>query len=135
MRIASSYLRRRARIEIIPLIDIIFFLLATFMMVSLAMVKNKAMPINLPSAKMASPVAKEEIITLTVTRDGLCYWDKEKVEFHDLSKKLNELKNSLEDPKIMVSADEQVFFGQAVAILDEIRKAGITKIAIQTKDE
>ena len=54
MKITSPVSRKKARIEIIPLIDIMFFLLATFVMVSMSMVKNQGIAVNLPKASTSA---------------------------------------------------------------------------------
>jgi biopolymer transport protein ExbD len=68
--------QKRARIEIIPLIDIMFFLLATFVMVSLSMVKNQGIPVRLPSAATGQPQERKDAATITVSATGQLYLDK-----------------------------------------------------------
>lgn len=135
MRLRQGIAKRRARIEIIPLIDIIFFLLATFVMVSLSMVKNQGVNVRLPKA--VSGVAQEKdralTATLTIKEGGELYFNKEKVEKNDLRAKLLEYKNSQDDPKVYVNGDELAYFGDIVGLLDQVRQAGIEKISIQTK--
>jgi len=133
MKIPSPRANKRARIEIIPLIDIIFFLLATFMMVSLSMVKNSGIPVNLPVATTAAPQERKEYVVITVTEKGDVYFNKDKVELADVEIKLAELKRNDPDPKIFINGDDKAGFGQAVAVLDKVRESGISKIAIQTQ--
>ena len=133
MKIPISFQRKRARIEIIPLIDIIFFLLATFMMVSLSMVRNQGIAINFPTAKTGTPQEKEIPITITITEEGDFYWNKTRVHWDELQNRLEQLKVSHPDAKLMINGDENVYFGQAVSLLDEIRLKGIHKVSIQTK--
>ncbi|HLD69703.1 MAG TPA: biopolymer transporter ExbD [Candidatus Omnitrophota bacterium] len=133
MKIPISFQRKRARIEIIPLIDIIFFLLATFMMVSLSMVRNQGIAINFPTAKTGTPQEKEIPITITITEEGDFYWNKTRVRWGELQNRLEQLKVSHPDAKLMINGDENVYFGRAVSLLDEIRLKGIHKVSIQTK--
>ena len=79
MNIASPLPHKEARIEIIPLIDIMFFLLASFMMVSLSQVVMKGMPVQLPTGKSGKVQSKKDYLALSVDRDGYYYWDKKKV--------------------------------------------------------
>lgn len=132
MRILLPYSRRRARIEIIPLIDIVFFLLATFVMVSLSMIKNQAISVNLPQAVTSAPQARKDSIALSVTEDGLIYLDKKRVTFRELPARLREFKSKQPDLKIFIHGDEKASFGTAIEVLDEVRRQGITKVAIQT---
>ncbi len=133
MRVALPIGKRKARIEIIPLIDIVFFLLATFVMVSLSMVKHQGIPVNLPRASTAV-IEKEKAFTLlTVSADDELYFDKEKIALSDLPQYLGRLKQSNPDPKILIHGDSKALFESAVQVLDEVRKAGIQKVSIQTK--
>lgn len=133
MTIPSPRARKRARIEIIPLIDVIFFLLATFMMVSLSMVKNKGLKVNLPVASASAPQDHKQDTTITVTQDGSLYFDKEPLTLEQLPARLQQLKLQQADPKVFINGDEKAFFGAAVGVLDELRKAGIAKVAIETR--
>ena len=133
MNIPSPRARKRARIEIIPLIDVIFFLLATFMMVSLSMVKNSGIKVNLPAAATSVPQVHNDRTTISVTKDGDLYFNKEQMPLDQLPARLQQLKSEQPDPKVFINGDEKAFFGAAVEVLDDLRKAGITKVAIDTK--
>ena len=76
MKIPAAYQRKRARIEIIPLIDIMFFLLATFVVVSLSMIRNEGITVRLPSAKSATQVERSASITVSISEAGEIYLDK-----------------------------------------------------------
>jgi biopolymer transport protein ExbD len=131
--IPSPSTRKRARIEIIPLIDIIFFLLATFVIVSLSMVKNKGIPVNLPGASTAQPQDRKDFASITLTEKGETYFNKELVTPADLDRRLQDLLAQNPDPKVFINGDAKAEFGAAVAALDLARRLGITKIAIETK--
>jgi biopolymer transport protein ExbD len=133
MNIPSIRSRKRARIEIIPLIDVIFFLLATFMMVSISMVKNNAIKVNLPAAATSAPQEHNDRTTISVTKNGDLYFNKEQMQLDQLPARLQQLKSEQPDPKVFINGDEKAFFGAAVEVLDDLRKVGITKVAIDTK--
>ena len=133
MKIPQVYQRKRARIEIVPLIDIIFFLLATFVMVSLSMVKNQGITINLPVASTSQPIDREVARTVTVTQSGDVFLDKERMSIEELSSRLKQLKSQNKDVTILINGDDAADFGIVVNILDEVRGLGITKVSIQTK--
>jgi biopolymer transport protein ExbD len=133
MTIPSPRARKRARIEIIPLIDVIFFLLATFMMVSLSMVKNKGISVNLPAASTSAPQEHQNDTTISVTKEGALFFNKENLQLADLPARLQQLKSEQTDPKVFINGDEKAFFGAAVEVLDDLRKSGISKVAIDTK--
>ncbi|MBE7446344.1 MAG: biopolymer transporter ExbD [Planctomycetia bacterium] len=133
MKIPLPTTRRKARIEIIPLIDVIFFLLATFVMVSLSMVKNQGIRVDLPSAATGAPQEREIAVTITVTKSGDIYLNKEKLAPDLLPQHLKQLKAENPDIRVFMNGDKEAYFGDAIQILDEVRAAGITKVAIQTK--
>jgi biopolymer transport protein ExbD len=125
---------KRARIEIIPLIDIIFFLLATFIMVSLSMTKNQGVHVALPAAASAASLAEptDEAVTLSVTSEGDVFYNKEKITLAQLPLRLQTLKSTVQDPKVILNSDSGADFKYVVAVLDEVRKIGIGKVGINT---
>ena len=133
MRLSLPVAKRKARIEIIPLIDIVFFLLATFVMVSLSMVKNQGVPVRLPSAATSVPEERRSAVTVTITEAGKLYLDKEAMPLEELKSRLASMHASDPELKIFVNGDEHAYFGQAVEILDEVRAMGIKKVSVQTK--
>jgi len=127
---------KRARIEIIPLIDIIFFLLATFIMVSLSMTKNQGVQVQLPNAGSAASLGDqkemEKALTLSVTERGEVFFNKEKIAMAQLPLKLQTYKATAKDPRVLVNSDAGANFKYVVAVLDEVRKIGIAKVGINT---
>ena len=127
---------KRARIEIIPLIDIIFFLLATFIMVSLSMTKNQGVQVALPTASSAASLGNqqemEKAVTLSVNGKGDIFYNKEKITIAQLPLKLQTLKATSQDPKVILNSDADADFKHVVAVLDEVRKIGIAKVGINT---
>src|ERR1700752_2856938 len=93
---------KRARIEIIPLIDIIFFLLATFIMVSLSMTKNQGVQVALPTASTAASLGDQseldKAVTLSVNAKGDVFYNKDKITIAQLPMKLQTLKSTSKDP-------------------------------------
>ena len=137
MRIPSPIAARKARIEIIPLIDIVFFLLATFVMVSMSMVKNQGIPVRLPVAETAQKdAAKEshEFVQVTISSDGTVYFGKDPVSAEEVGARLADLKK-LGDPRVVLHGEEQAPYGAVVRVLDEARAVGITKIAVRTRTD
>lgn len=110
-----------------------FFLLATFMMVSMSLVKNKGIQVNLPSAATAAPRDAGEFSTITVAKDGALFLNKERIRREELPARLRALRASTPDPKVLINGDENSYFGEAVYVLDEARKQGIKKVSIQTR--
>jgi biopolymer transport protein ExbD len=131
-KIPNPRSQKRARIEIIPLIDIMFFLLATFVMVSLSMVKNKGISVNLPSAASATAQSRENTNVISIKAGGGLYFNKQFVTPDQLTAELRKLKTSDPNPIVFINGDKSAEFGTAIAVLDQVRQLGITKISIQT---
>ncbi len=134
---SSSSGPKRARIEIIPLIDIIFFLLATFVMVSLSMTKNQGVQVQLPTAGSAASLGDqqemEKAVTLSVNAKGELFWNKEKMTIAQLPMRLATFKTTSKDPKVVINSDGAADFKHVVAVLDEVRRVGIGKVGINTE--
>jgi biopolymer transport protein ExbD len=131
--IPSPRSRRKARIEIIPLIDIIFFLFATFVMVSLSMVKNNGIAVNLPTAGTGSPQDRSHSAVITVAANGGLFFDKRSITRDELGALLRDFAAANPNPAIFINGDANADFGSAVSILDQVRAMGIRKVAIQTR--
>ncbi|MBL9120429.1 MAG: biopolymer transporter ExbD [Phycisphaerae bacterium] len=134
---SSSGGGKKARIEIIPLIDIIFFLLATFIMVSLSMTKNQGVNVALPTAGTAASLGDqqemEKALTLSVNEKGDVFFNKEKITIAQLPMKLQTFKVTAKDPRVIINSDGGANFGNVVAVLDEVRRVGIGKVGINTE--
>ena len=130
----TAYQHKKAKIEIVPLVDVVFFLLATFVMVSLSMTRNQGMQVALPAASSASKQADDDkAVTLTVMATGEVFYNKDKITLAQLPFRLQTLKTSQKEPKVILNAAADADFKQVVAVLDETRKIGITKVGISTE--
>lgn len=126
--------RKQARIEIIPLIDVIFFLLATFVLFTLSLNRIQSLPVDLPAAtppKEKPPV--DTSVTIQVSGEGALFWNKELIDMSELPSRISYYKTQTEDPRILIAGDERARFGQTVAVLDEVREAGIEKFSVETR--
>jgi biopolymer transport protein ExbD len=127
--------KKHARIEIIPLIDIMFFLLASFMMVSLSQTHMKGIRVNLPAANSPPPPPNQQkdYVAIRVTEGNLVYFDNAPVNADDVLQRLFQLHQANPEMKVSLSAEQQALHGDVITILDKIRSAGITKIGYQIK--
>jgi biopolymer transport protein ExbD len=123
-----------ARIEIIPLIDIMFFLLASFMLVSLTMVNLKSVKVNLPTATTATLETKNNFISLSVDKSGMTYYDKQPVGLTELARRLAAAQQTNSDVRVFISGDQDARHGDVIRVLDAVRSAGIQKVAFETRD-
>jgi biopolymer transport protein ExbD len=120
-----------ARIEIVPLIDIMFFLLASFMLVSLSMVNLKSVKVNLPTATSANSDTKKDIVDISVDKAGAVFLDKKLVNDRELSQGLLVQKRQNPNMRVFISGDKDARHGDVIHVLDLVRSAGIDKIAFE----
>lgn len=125
--------KKKARIEIIPLIDVVFFLLATFVLFTLSLNKIQSLPLNLPVAN-PNPTSKpdDDSVTLQVSDQGTCYWNKELITVAEIRPRLIQYKTQVPTPRVLIAGDDKARFGTAVLALDEVRKAGIEQVSVET---
>ena len=133
MNIPSIRPHKRARIEIIPLIDIMFFLLATFVMVSLSMVKNRGIPVILPAASTGTAQEHKDHVTVSIAETGQLYLDKRELPLDQLTSELRALHAANDELRVFIQGDENARLGIAITVLDETRKLGISKVAFETR--
>jgi biopolymer transport protein ExbD len=120
-----------ARIEIVPLIDIMFFLLAAFMLVSLSMVSLKSMKVNLPTATAANTDTKKDIVDVSIDKSGAVYLDKRPVRDDQVTEGLAAMKRTNPQVRVFISGDRDARYGAVVHALDLVRSAGIDKVAFE----
>ncbi|MGI8891354.1 MAG: ExbD/TolR family protein [Chthoniobacterales bacterium] len=136
MKVASPIPKKHARIEIIPLIDIMFFLLASFMMVSLSQVHMKGIRVNLPSSiavAQPTPPKQKDFTSLRVDADGLVHFDNDVVADGDVMPRLLQMYNANHDVKVFISGDKESLHGDVIKLLDRVRSAHIEKVGYEIK--
>lgn len=125
--------KKKARIEIIPLIDVIFFLLATFVLFTLSLNKSGGVSgINLPVAESGDP-RDPAGITISVTEAGTLAWNKDFISLAEFIDRLKAYKIAEPDGRILINGDEGALFNAALYVFDEARKTGFQKVFIETK--
>ncbi len=135
MEVSSPIPKKHARIEIIPLIDIMFFLLASFMMVSLSQTTMKGMKVALPTGSSGQTQSKKDYVSFSVDRDGYVYFDKARVNYEDVPALLRPIYATRPEAKIFVRGDREALHGNVTRLLDQIRSTGFTKIAFEIKSQ
>ncbi len=134
MKMRSPIPKKHARIEIIPLIDIMFFLLASFMMVSLSQTHMKGIRVNLPSPSSApSDPTKKDYVGIRVTAGNLVYFDNAPMNDDQILPRLYELFKQNPETKVSISAEQQALHGDVIRLLDRVRSSGLTKIGYQIR--
>jgi biopolymer transport protein ExbD len=124
-----------ARIEIVPLIDIMFFLLAAFMLVSLSMVHANTVKVNLPTAATGSLDAMKNSLTVSIDRNGDAFLEKRPMAANELRRELAAQCAANPNLRVIISGDSQARHGDVIRILDLIREAGIDRVAFDVRPE
>ena len=128
---------RKARVEIIPLIDVIFFLLATFVLFTLSLNKIASLSTTLPKGS-ESPPGEDRTAYIQTSEAGTLYWKlgdaraPELIAATDLPARLADYRKHEAAPRVLIRGDNQAKFGATVLVLDEVRKAGITQVSVET---
>jgi biopolymer transport protein ExbD len=130
MKIRSPVQRKETRLEIIPLIDIMFFLLASFMMVSLQMQKVRTLKASLPTATLAASSAKPDMLNLTVDRFGQVSLDRRPVSFPALHTILTNRFSLNTNLPVYITGTREATHGSMIYVMDFVRRAGIQRIAV-----
>lgn len=129
MRIGSPLPHKKARIEIIPLIDIMFFLLASFMMASLTMIRLQSIKMDLPTATQATRDFKPDILNISVDKAGDIYIEKKLVTTHELHLYLSNKFRANTNIPVYISGDKEATHGAVIRVLDLVRREGIQKVS------
>ena len=124
--------KKKARIEIIPLIDVIFFLLATFVLFTLSLERIVSVPVQLPVASDNPGRPDETMVTLQVSEGGTCFWNRESISYDEIPPRLENYKKSVSNPRVLVAGDSKARFESCVLVLDDVRKAGIEQVSVET---
>jgi biopolymer transport protein ExbD len=133
MKIRSPIPRKETRLEIIPLIDIMFFLLASFMMVSLQMQKVRTLKASLPTATVATAAARPDRVDLTVNKFGQVSVDNQPVSFSDLFTLLTNRYNLNTNLPVYITGTRDATHGSVIYVLDFVKRAGVQRVAIAVK--
>ena len=132
MRLSSGYEERKARIEMLPLIDIVFLLLVFFISAMLSMTVHRGLEVELPAAATSS-VDRHEYISISISKENELYLDKEPVSLEAL---IPEVLRRMEDEKqpVFIFGDTRADLGVAITVLDMLREAGISQVSFQCSE-
>jgi len=122
-----------ARIEIIPLIDIMFFLLAAFMLVSLSMTQLHRVPIALPDASTGIAESKTPPFQIAVDANGVTTWDSKIITLSEITARLK-AQAKPDETRVLIAADAEARHKQVLGVLNAVRDAGIEKVSFESKN-
>ena len=132
--ISSGYENRKARIEMLPLIDVVFLLLVFFIYAMLSMVVHRGLRVELPSAS-TSEVDRNEYVSITIAKDNSIFVRKERVELSGLIEKVMEHADKKADIPVFINGDRRAYLGVAIKILDLLKSAGIKEVSFECVEE
>jgi biopolymer transport protein ExbD len=128
----------KARVEIIPLIDVVFFLLATFVLFTLSLNKIGSLGVALPTSDQHPTTEPDTSLSIQASADGAYYWKQgsaaaaELITAAELRPRLEAYRKSVPVPRVFVRGDSRAKFGAATRVLDLVRAVGIEQVAIET---
>jgi biopolymer transport protein ExbD len=125
---------KKARIEMLPLIDIVFLLLVFFIYAMLSMAVHRGLPVELPLSTTAE-IDKKLILSVTVKADETIYVDKAQVALANLTQVLRSKAGTTREPGVLVFADRALQYQMIYNVLDKIRQAGLSRISLQADFE
>ncbi|HEU6449481.1 MAG TPA: biopolymer transporter ExbD [Verrucomicrobiae bacterium] len=135
MKISSPIPKRRSRIVIIPLIDIMFFLLASFMMVSLEMSRTENIKVNLPPAAQAQQDYKPNMMNIAVDKSGNVWLEKKEISLAKLGLVVSNRFAADTNLPVYISGDRDTLHGDMVKVYEFVRDAGVQKVAFMTQSK
>ena len=132
MKIRTPIPEKKSRLEIIPLIDIMFFLLASFMMLALEMSKTENIKVNLPPASQSKQDFRPDMINIAVDKSGAVWLEKKEVSLAKLASVLKDRFHANPDVPVYISGDRDTLHGDMVKVYEIARAVGIQKVAFMT---
>lgn len=128
----QTQIKRRVRIEMLPLIDIVFLILVFFIYAALSMAVHRGIPVILPKSTTAK-IDKKLILSVTVKADGTIYLDKEPVSLKNLSRALEKKAGRQKETGVLLFSDRSLPYQNLFQVLDHIRMSGLTRISLQAE--
>ena len=122
----------RARIEMLPLIDIVFLLLVFFIYAMLSMAVQRGIPVVLPVSATAK-IDKKLILSVSIKSDGSIYVDEDTIALNELKTVLLQKAQAAKEPGVLLFAERNISYQKLFHVLDQIRLAGLSRISLQAE--
>jgi len=133
MRLSSGYETKKARVEMLPLIDVVFLLLVFFIYAMLSMVIHHGLKVELPSAGSVS-LDRQDYISITIDADNRLFLNESSVEAEGLAEHVAQLRGDTTKP-VFVDGDRQADLGLAIELLDDLKQAGVEEVSFSCNKE
>jgi len=133
MKISKRYFGK-ARVEMIPLIDVMFLLLVTFIFSILSMTIHRGIQVDLPQASTSS-VDKKDFTEIGISSEGKIFLDKEEVTEVELLSRLISLRGKSPEMKVIIRGDKRASYEKVISVMDVVRRSGIASLSLETRWE
>lgn len=134
MQLDTRLRHRRARIELLPMIDVVFLLLVFFIYAMLSMVVHRGLPVDLPTAGAAT-TSDQHHLAITLDAEGRIYLDRDPTPLADLADRIHHRRATEPDLPVSIGGDQRADLGTALSILDHLRRAGIHEVTFRTRPQ
>lgn len=125
---------KKANIQIIPLIDVVFFLLATFVLFTLSLNKSEGLTVSLPPSQTGIIRDPNGTVTVTVCVDGSLGWNKDQISLEEFLNRMQDFyRREGDSAKILINGDENAMFSQVRYVFDQARMIGFKKVFLETR--
>lgn len=131
MKINSPH-TRRARIDMLPIIDVVFLLLVFFIYAMLSMAVHHGLPVALPTSTTA-PLNRDNPMAITIAKDGTLFLEKEPISLADLAAELQKKTRETAEPGVLLFADKDITYQTLYGVIDQIKRAGIDRLSLQSE--
>jgi biopolymer transport protein ExbD len=131
MRVSKQYIKK-ARVEMIPLIDVIFLLLVTFIFFTMSMAIHRGLPVQLPASSTAQ-VERKGFVDITIKEDGTVYLDKKEITLSELDTRLTVLHRESPETRVLISGDKKASYESIISVMDAVKKSGIPGVSLETE--
>lgn len=133
--------KRKPRLEIIPMIDVMFLLLVFYILSSIGLTVERGIPVSLPNAVSGEATAVEETM-VTIKPDGKVFLNHDEVALEELGEAVEKLASELpgglkhlQDGYVVINADMEVSHRVVVKVMDQLRQVSITNFSIATEED
>jgi biopolymer transport protein ExbD len=134
MKVKLPTTHRKSRVEMLPLMDMVFLLLVVFIYTMLSMAVHRGLKLDLPQSESAEP-EKQLILSVSIDEKGQVYIDKQVVSMDKLTETLFMMTHDKKDPGVLLFADKNIPYQELFNVLDRIKHAGLTRISLQAEAE
>ena len=134
MKVNLPSTHKKSRIEMLPLIDVVFLLLVVFIYTMLSMAVHRGLNLNLPESD-STEIEKQLIISVSIDEKGLIFIDKQQIDPEQLTQSLKSMTVNKKNPGVLLFADKGIPYQDLFKVLDSIKMAGLNRISLQAEAE